>query len=81
VLQALDRIEGLLNRQITKEQNGLLRSAYQIAEREGKDTNWTAFLNNLQRELLREAGVSGSTDEQTVLRATCTPKTYRLPPT
>lgn len=57
--------------------NELLRSAYQIAEREGKDTNWEAFKNNLRTELLKQAQTT-YTDEQTMLRATCTPKTYRV---
>jgi hypothetical protein len=61
-----------------KGQNALLRSAYQIAEREGKNTNWKAFLNNLREELTKQAGCSGTIDEQMILRTTCTPLTYRL---
>jgi len=61
----------------SKAANELLRSAYQIAEREGKDTNWEAFKNNLQAELLTQTQAP-DTDEQTILRATCTPKTYRV---
>ena len=61
------------------EQNSLLRSAYQIAERQGKDTNWEAFSNNLRNELLAQAGTPGNKDKQNVLRATCTPKTYCIP--
>jgi len=60
------------------EQNSLLRSAYQIACRKGEETNWKAFKNNLEKELLRQAGISGVTDEQLILRATCTAKTYRM---
>lgn len=63
-----------------KDINELLRSAYQIAQRKGKDTNWKAFENNLKEELLNQAEKAGSTDEQTILRATCTPKTYRIYP-
>ena len=58
----------------------LLRSAYQIADREGADTNWPAFKANLQKHLLLRRGCPGSTDEQTILRATCTAKTYRIYP-
>lgn len=58
--------------------NELLRSAYQIAERQGKDTNWEAFKTNLREELLKQAGVPDSTEEQTIIKATCTPKTYRV---
>lgn len=61
----------------SKAANELLRSAYQIAERQGKDTNWEAFKNNLQSELLKQAQATDA-DEQTTLRATCTPKTYRV---
>jgi len=59
----------------------LLRSAYQIASRNGADTNWEAFKNNIERELLESKGVEyPCKDEQLVLRATCTPKTYRIYP-
>ena len=61
-----------------KEQNELLRSVYSIVKRRGVETNWDAIENNLRNELLREAGWENSTDEQTILRATCTPKTYRI---
>ncbi len=62
------------------ESNMLLRSAFQIAQRNGENTNWQAFLLGLRRELLRQAGVSNAeADEQLVLRATCTPRTYRIP--
>jgi len=59
--------------------NELLRSAYQIAQREGKNTNWEAFINNLRKELLVQAGLSeDETNENYILRATVTPKTYRI---
>ena len=58
--------------------NDLLRSAHEIAKRRGADTNWEAFENNLRKELLVQAGHAPSVEEeQTVLRATCTAKTYR----
>ncbi|MCK5614682.1 hypothetical protein KAR91_73150 [Candidatus Pacearchaeota archaeon] len=61
-----------------KEQNELLRSAFQIAQRKGESTYWEAFENNLRNELLKQAGVNDNNiTEQNVLRATCTPKTYR----
>jgi hypothetical protein len=61
-----------------EEQNSLLRSAHSIAQRKGKQTNWIAFENNLRKELLKQADVPETTDEQIILRATCTAKTYRL---
>jgi hypothetical protein len=61
-----------------EEQNSLLRSAHSIAQRKGKQTNWIALENNLRKELLKQAGVPETKDEQIILRATCTPKTYRL---
>lgn len=62
------------------ESNMLLRSAHEIAKRRGEGTNWDAFLNSVQAELLRQAGASSrETDEQTILRATCTARTYRSP--
>ncbi len=66
------------------EANMLLRSAYAIAAREGVSVNWEAFKVGLLRELLKQAGdvagvdVTGTDDEQTILRATCTPRTYRV---
>ena len=60
------------------EYNELLRSAHEIAKRKGANTNWEAFENNLKKELLKQVGFEGSTDEQIILRATCTPKTYRI---
>lgn len=36
------------------EANSLLRSAYQIALREGKETNWEAFKGRVYEELVRE---------------------------
>jgi hypothetical protein len=62
------------------EQNELLRSAHEIAKRKGVDTNWEAFENSLRKELLRQAGAPESTDEQEILRATVTPRSYRIPP-
>ena len=68
------------------QQNSLLRSAYAIAQRKGKDTNWEAFENNLRTELLKQAGLTSSggivelSDEQLLLRTSCTPLTYRTVP-
>jgi hypothetical protein len=61
------------------EQNELLRSAYQIAQRQGAGTNWEAFANNLRAELVKQS-YADINDEQQVLRATCTPKTYFIRP-
>ena len=58
--------------------NSLLRGAYAIAKRRGKNTHWDAFAANVLKELMRQAWVADdSTDEQDILRATCTPLTYR----
>jgi hypothetical protein len=63
---------------IMKEENELLRSAYQIAKRQGSDTNWNAFLSKLEAELVKQA--KGDRDNpQHIDRATCTARTYRLP--
>jgi hypothetical protein len=62
------------------EHNELLRSAYAIALRKGKKTNWDAFAANVRKELFEQAGLADLKDEQTVLRVTCTPKTYRICP-
>ena len=37
-----------------EESNGLLRSAFQIAKRDGKDTNWEAFRNQVYIALVRQ---------------------------
>jgi hypothetical protein len=55
--------------------NGVLRSAYQIAKRKGESTNWEAFEKLLETELLRQSGGDAS-NEQQVLRSTCTAKTF-----
>lgn len=59
-------------------QNSLLRSAYVIAKRRGKNTHWDAFAANVLKELMRQASVADdSTDEMDIIRAICTPLTYR----
>ena len=47
-------------------QNELLRSAYQIACRKGEETNWFAFKDNLEKELLKQAGIVTETDMQSM---------------
>jgi hypothetical protein len=59
------------------EANDLLRSAYSIAIKEGKDTNWEAFENSVRKELMSQAEINDETDYQAILRATSTPRTYR----
>ncbi len=59
------------------EANALLRSAYAIAQREGKNTNWEAFQNCVKQQLLKQAGCPDTKDEQMILRATCTPRVYK----
>jgi hypothetical protein len=79
---AMEKIEHELDKaaKSSPEAHMLLRSAHAIATREGRETNWQAFYNGVQKELLAQAGAPGSTDEQTILRATCTPRTYRQIP-
>ena len=60
-----------------KESNELLRSAYAIASREGKNTNWDAFRKNVEKVLVSQA-CADHTDKDQVLRATVTPLTYRV---
>jgi hypothetical protein len=59
-------------------ENELLRSAYEIAKRKGVNTNWEAFEQNLQDELLKQVGRFNCNDSEIIARATCTAKTYRL---
>ena len=67
--------------------NSLLRSAYQIAQRKGRNTNWDAFERAVKRELLELSnveyttlsGVGDISDVQDTLRATCTPLTFKVP--
>ena len=51
----------------------LLRSAYQIAERGGRDTNWNAFHTAIQNCLAGDHA-----DEQEILAKTCTARTFRI---
>lgn len=55
----------------------LLRSAHEIALRNGEETNWDAFRRSVRKELFEQAGLADFNDEQTVLRVTCTARTYR----
>lgn len=61
-----------------KNANELLRSAYAIACREGQDTNWDAFKQRVEEALLDQSEHQHGT--RSVPAATCTPKTFRLPP-
>jgi hypothetical protein len=58
------------------EANDLLRSAYKIAERAGKKTNWTAFKKRLEVALIEQSKLLNGTDD--LPAATCTPKTFRV---
>ena len=60
------------------EANELLRSAYAVCLRHGESTNWEALKNSIEKELLKRAGVPENLDQQILLRATCTPRTYRI---
>lgn len=58
--------------------NELLRSMYAIACRDGAQTNWPAVRKVLRAELFEEVGMADLNDTQTVLRVTCTAKTFRV---
>ena len=58
--------------------NDLLRSAYQVAQRDGAVTNWAAFAQRLEEELVAESKLLNNTPH--VPAATCTPKTFRISP-
>ena len=58
-----DRLEAMVDRTVETivdlraelyEANSLLRSAYQIAARSGRETNWLAFINQLEDALARQ---------------------------
>lgn len=50
---------------------------YAIACRDGSQTNWHAVRKALRAELFDEVGMADLNDTQTVLRVTCTAKTFR----
>ena len=52
VLGVLEDLERLIYE--IKESNDLLRSAFMIAEREGKETNWEAWKKQLEIALARQ---------------------------
>lgn len=58
--------------------NELLRSMYAVACRDGAQTNWHAVRKALRAELFEEANLADLNDTQTVLRVTCTAKTFRV---
>jgi hypothetical protein len=55
-LPMVNRLAALFTSELEKA-NQLLRSAYQIAHRKGKDTNWDSFEKQLKAELEREHGL------------------------
>ena len=57
------------------EANDLLRSAYQIAIREGVNTNWEAFQTRLEEVLVKQSKQLFGTEHPPA--AVCTPKTFR----
>ena len=57
--------------------NDLLRSAYAIAERDGKDTNWEAFRKKLGPVLQRQNQILNGSGYFPA--ASCTPKIFHLP--
>lgn len=60
--------------------NSLLRSAHAIATRKGLNTNWDAFLKQVDKELRAQHELKEDADEQAVLRATVTSKPFKRPP-
>jgi hypothetical protein len=62
------------------ESNDVLRSVYAVICRKGKSTNWDALEEKVREELLFQAGLPSDTgDDQLLLRATCTAKTFKKP--
>ena len=66
-----------------KESNRLLRSAYQIAVRNGEQTSWQPFRDEVNSELLRQFALDNRDKidsfslSMTIVRATGTPEIYR----
>ncbi len=58
--------------------NDLLRSTHAITLREGKDTNWEPFRAQLESMLIAQSREMNGTAH--LPAATCTAKTFRLPP-
>ncbi len=52
IIQLNEEIKRLMDE--VKESNGLLRSAFMIAKRDGKETNWEAFRGQLSIALERQ---------------------------
>jgi len=76
VNEDIQRLEKIDDRRDLKTSNELLRSAHAIASRCGVDTNWSAFLKNVECELVVQASsISGVSN---VASATCTAKTYKF---
>lgn len=65
------------SRMLLLEANDLLRSAYQIAKREGDETNWDAFESRLKEALVKQGEHLNQTSNEDA--ATCTAKTFYSP--
>ena len=76
VNEDIQRLEKVEDRRDLKASNELLRSAHAIASRRGVDTNWSAFLKNVECELVVQA--SSISGVSTPASATCTAKTYKI---
>ncbi len=75
---AANEIERLDGPHGIQESNDILRSAYAVAARNGLDTNWDAFSRRLEGVLVAQSVLLNGTSY--LPAATCTPKTFRLPP-
>ena len=76
VNEEIVELENIDNHRDLQASNELLRSAHAIASRCGVDTNWSAFLKNVECELVVQASsISGVSKRAS---ATCTAKTYKI---
>jgi len=62
IIQLNEEIKRLMDE--VKESNGLLRSAFMIAKRDGKETNWEAWHNQLSVALARQHAMMYGKDKK-----------------
>ena len=62
IIQLNEEIKRLMDE--VKESNQIIRSAYSIAERDGKDTNWEAWRKKLEIALARQHAMMYGKDKK-----------------
>ena len=65
------------DREMIERSNDMLRSAYQIAEREGVSTNWKAFKARLMEVLVEQSLYLNNTSHEGA--ASCTARNFKNP--